>query len=77
MAQVKINLYAILRQYVDGAASIDVEIEPGRTIEQVLDQLGVPSEKTRIIFVDNRAAGLNDPLQGGEEVGVFPAIGGG
>jgi len=41
------------------------------------DQVGVPAEKTRIIFVDNRAAELDRPLDGGEQVGVFPAIGGG
>jgi molybdopterin converting factor small subunit len=77
MAQVKINLYATLRAYVGGAAAIDVDIEPGQTIRQVLDQAGVPSDKTRIIFVNNRAAGLDQALQGGEQVGVFPAIGGG
>ena len=77
MAQVQVNLYAVLRQYIGGAPSIEVEIEPGQTIQQVLSQLGVPPEQTRIIFVDNRAAAPSHPLQGGEQLGVFPAIGGG
>ena len=77
MPQVQVNLYAILRKYVDGAASVEVEIEPGQTIGQLLEQLGVPTDQTRIVFVDSRAADLSGVLQGGEQVGVFPAIGGG
>ncbi len=77
MPQVRVNLYAILRKYVGGAASVEVEIEPDQTIEEVLDELGVPAEQTRIIFVDSRAAELSQSLQGGEQIGVFPAIGGG
>jgi molybdopterin converting factor small subunit len=77
MAQVKVNLYATLRSFVGGAPSVEVEIEPGQTVEQMLQKLGVPAEKTRILFVNNRAATLSQPLQEGDQVGVFPAIGGG
>lgn len=77
MPQVRVNLYAMLRKYVGGAASVEVEIEPGQTIERLLHQLGVPADQTRIIFVNSRAVGLSAVLQGGEEIGVFPAIGGG
>ena len=77
MAHVEVNLYAKLRRYADGATSVDVEIEPGQTIEQMLHGLGVPPDQTRIIFVNNRAANLSHPLQGGEHLGIFPAIGGG
>ena len=77
MAQVKVNLYAMLRSYAGGSPSVQVDIEPGQTVEQVLRRLSVPPERTRIIFVDHRAATLSQPLQGGEQVGVFPALGGG
>ncbi len=77
MARVKVNLYATLRGFVGGAPSVDVDVEPGQTVEQMLQQLGVPAEKTRILFVNNRAATLSQPLQDGDRVGVFPAIGGG
>jgi molybdopterin synthase sulfur carrier subunit len=77
MPHVKVNLYATLRKYIGGAPSIQVEIEPGQTIRQVLERLQVPTDKTRIIFVDNRAAELTDALKGGERLAVFPAIGGG
>jgi hypothetical protein len=63
MALVKLNAYATLRAYLGGAASKEMEIQPG--------------DQTRIIFVNSRAASLADRLHGGEHVGVFPAIGGG
>ena len=77
MPQVKVQLYADLRRYLDGATGIDVEIEPGRTIGQVLDHLGVPREQTRIFFVNHRVAKIEQTLQGGERLDVFSAIGGG
>ena len=77
MPQVQVNLYAALREYVGRAPSVDVEIAAGQTIRQVLEQLGVPLEKARIIFINHRAASADDSLQGGEQIGVFPAIGGG
>ena len=77
MARVKLNAYATLRAYLKGAGSIEIEIEPGQTVGEVVDRLGIPRDQTRIIFVNSRAAALADPLQGGEQIGVFPAIGGG
>jgi molybdopterin converting factor small subunit len=77
MPQVQVQLYAALREYVGRAPSVQVDIAPGQTVRQVLEQLGVPIDKARIIFVNARAAGLDDPLRGGEQLGVFPAIGGG
>ena len=71
------NLYATLRGHLGGAPSVEVDVEPGETVRQVLSRLGVPPEQTRIIFVNSRAARLDQALEGGENVGVFPAIGGG
>lgn len=74
---VHVKLYTLLRQYVGGKPSLEVEIEPGQTIAEILTALGVPLDQTRIIFVNSRAADLQHPLQGDERVDVFPAIGGG
>jgi molybdopterin converting factor small subunit len=77
MSLVKFNLYASLRSYSAGKPSIEVDVEPGRTVGQVLADLGIPEAHTRIVFVNNRSSSLSQPLEGGERVGVFPAIGGG
>ncbi len=77
MAHITVNTYAGLRQFTDGAPTIDLEIESGQTIGQVLTQLAIPQERTKIIFVNGRAAELDCELQGGERVDLFSAIGGG
>ncbi len=77
MAAITINLFANLREYVGGAASVELDIEPGQTIEQVIASLGIPFEQTKIIFVDNRRAEIDGVLQGGERLDLFSAIGGG
>ena len=77
MPPVKVSLYATLRSHVGGRASVEVDVEPGQTVEQLLRGLGVPVEKTRILFVNGRPATLAQTLQGGEQIGAFPAVGGG
>lgn len=77
MPHVQVNLYATFRVHSGGRPSVEVQIEPGQTVGEVLQKLGVPAEQARIIFVDYRAGDLGQTLQGGEHLGVFPAIGGG
>ena len=77
MPQIRLKLYTSLRKHIDGAPSVDVQIEVGTTVEQVLEQTGVPAEQARIIFLNGRSAQLGDLLSGEEQVEVFPAIGGG
>jgi len=77
MARVQLNVYATLRSYVGGAPSVEVDVEPGETVGEMLERLGVPTDQTRILFVNNRAATLAQALEDGDRVGVFPAIGGG
>jgi molybdopterin converting factor small subunit len=77
MPTVEVQLFAALRQFIGGKRSQAVEITAGETVAQVLARLGVPAEKTRLVFINNRAASLDLPLAGGEVVSVFPVIGGG
>jgi len=74
---VTVNLFAGFRALIGGQASIEVEIEPGQTICQTLESIGVPPEQTRIVFIESRAVEMTRTLEGGESLGVFPAIGGG
>jgi len=77
MARITVNVYANLREYTGGAPSVGVDIEPGQTIADVIAHLEIPSTETRIIFVDNRHAGLDHVLRGDERIDLFSAIGGG
>lgn len=74
---VEVTLYATLRRYAGGRGTIDVPVEPGATVADVLDWLEIPAEQTRIIFVEHRAATPAAPVRPGEHLGIFPAIGGG
>ena len=56
---------------------MDLDIEPGKTVGDVLDRLGIPRDKTKIIFVNNKSAKFDDPLAGQERIDLFSAIGGG
>jgi len=77
MPTVEVHVFAMLRKYTDGAASVALEIAPGETVGQLVDRLGVPAGEIRILFVDGRAAGLDHSLDGGETIAVFPGIAGG
>lgn len=77
MPSVQVNLYAGLRSYIAGKGSVAVEIRPGQTIQELLTGLGIPSEHTKIFFINGRCAELASQLKEGDQVGVFPVIGGG
>ncbi|NUQ63735.1 MAG: MoaD/ThiS family protein [Pirellulales bacterium] len=77
MPTVQVNLYAGLRSYIGGKASVAVEVSPDQTVRELLAGLGIPPEHTRILFVNGRPATTNTPVSEGDQVGVFPAIGGG
>jgi molybdopterin converting factor small subunit len=77
MPQITVNVYANLREYTGGASSVDLEVEPGQTVGDLVDRLGIPRDKTKIIFVNNKSAKFDDPLEGEERIDLFSAIGGG
>jgi molybdopterin converting factor small subunit len=77
MPRVTVSVYANLRAYIGGRPSVDVDLPRGATVRQVIEQLGIPQDQTRIVFVNHKAAGWDDVLQGGERLDLFSAIGGG
>ena len=52
-------------------------IEPGQSIREVLDTIGMPQEKAKLIFVNGIKGDLDTVLSGGERVGLFPPVAGG
>jgi sulfur carrier protein ThiS len=77
MPTVTVSVYANLRTYTQGRSAVELELPAGATIETAIHQLGIPLDETRIIFVEHRAAHLEDVLSGGERIDLFSAIGGG
>ena len=56
---------------------LDVELPEGSTLADLVDHLALPREKVRVIFVNGRARQLDYHLVPGDEVALFPPIGGG
>ncbi len=78
--RVRAKLFATLarcRPSTPPGAVTEVDLPDGATIEALLVALHVPPAEARMIFVNGRARPVDWPLQPGDEVGVFPPIGGG
>ena len=75
-AQIRIKLFANLQSFMPASAE-NYAIEKGTTIRSLLQQLDLPENKAKLIFIDGVKAELTTVLQGGERVGIFPPVGGG
>ena len=59
------------------ASADNYAIEAGITVGALLQQLDVPQDMIKLVFIDNVQAELTSILKGGERVGIFPPVGGG
>jgi sulfur carrier protein ThiS len=75
-AIIEIKLFASLDRYRP-ASGDRCEIPEGTTVRQLIDRLGIPEAKARLVFVDGRKADWETVLQNGQRLGVFPPVGGG
>jgi sulfur carrier protein ThiS len=81
--KIVLRLYATLRDYLpDGHdTAVTLELPAGATIPDALAVLGVPLPLAHIIMIQNRRVLPADvatrQLVDGDELAVFPAIGGG
>ena len=78
--KVEINLYATLARYLpDEVRQGDhmMELRAGATIGQLLQQLQIPSEEAKLVFVDGVRTDADAVLREGNRVGIFPPVGGG
>ena len=73
---IDLRLFATLQKFTPDASEA-FAITPGITIRDVLEQIGVPIDKAKLIFVNGLKKDLDVELSGGERVGVFPPVGGG
>ncbi len=78
--KVEINLYATLARYLPEKVRENdrlMEVRDGTTIGELLQQLRIPSEKAKLIFLDGIHADVGAVLKEGNRVGIFPPVGGG
>ena len=75
-SHIQIKLFAGLKPFMPTSGE-KYPINPGISIRNLLEQLNIPHEKAKLIFIDGIRANLSSTLNGGERVGIFPPVGGG
>ena len=75
-SQIQIKLFATLHKF-EPPSSDNYSIDQGITVCELLEQLDLPPEKARLVFINGIKADLSATLKGGERVGIFPPVGGG
>ena len=81
MIRVEARLYATLKKYHPegkiGEALIR-ELAEGTTVQKFLEnELGVPPDEVKIVFVNGITRSFDHVLADGDRVGIFPPVGGG
>ena len=80
MATIRVKLFATLRSHrpeLKLGEAFAVDVPASTTVEQLLALLGIPSDEVKLIFVGGLARDLYHPLADGDELGLFPPVGGG
>ena len=73
---IQIKLFATLQRFMPASAE-NYAIDAGITVRSLLQQLEIPEDKAKLIFIDGLKAELTTVLNGGERIGIFPPVGGG
>jgi sulfur-carrier protein len=80
MITAQVRLFATLRQHHPGTKlgeAFAVELPKGGTVGDLVRRLGLPEEEVKLVFVNGRSRDQDHILEDGDEVGLFPAVGGG
>ena len=72
------RLYATLRRPGVGLGEvIRVGLPAGATVGQLIQQMDLPADQVKLVFVNGLARDQRCVLADGDEVGIFPPVGGG
>ncbi len=77
---VHVRLFAMLRRHypdVGLGESMPVELPDGTTTDQLIERLRLPVDQVKIVFVNNIVQREPYILHDGDQVGIFPPVGGG
>ena len=77
--RVQVKLFATLQKYAPEpeASVFPLEMPERSTIADVMRTLGIPAGEVKIAYVNGRARATVYRLKDGDELGIFPPIGGG
>ncbi len=78
--KVYVKLFATLRDYFPELAIGEkqpLELPTGTTIAFLVQRLQLPRDEIKLIYVNGRLRPDETVLQPGDEIGLFPPVGGG
>ena len=77
---IKVKLFATLRKYLPGlelGKAAEIQLDSGSTIMDLYNELGIPVEEIKLAYVNGIYCEPDTILKNGDEIGIFPPIGGG
>lgn len=80
MARVRVKLFATLRRFypeLGVGEALTIDLPDGSTVAELVRQLRLPADHVRVVFVNGVSRDDTHPLADGDEVGIFPPVGGG
>ena len=80
LMHVTVRVFATLKRYLPEERAnhpFDLNLPEGATLADVVRLVGLPATEVKVTFVNGRTEELSFPLHAGDEVGIFPPIGGG
>jgi molybdopterin synthase sulfur carrier subunit len=78
--RISVKLYATLRRYkpdLPRGAGLSLEVPPGTTVSQVVEQLGIPDAAPLVAMVNNAVCKVDYVLAEGDRLSLFPPVAGG
>jgi sulfur-carrier protein len=73
---IQVRLYASLRKW-SAEPLVALELPAGSTVREAIIAAGVPEHEAAIIMRNGRRGTLEEILADGDDIQLFPAIGGG
>jgi len=78
--RVRVKLYATLGRHLAGVepgVPFELEVPNEATVADLVNRLNLPREEVKVAFVNGRARPMDWALEAGDEIGIFPPVGGG
>lgn len=78
--KIELKLYASFRQYLPEESKNDqgmFQVREGITIDGILEELKIPREAVKIMFLNGTHARGDEVLREGDRLGIFPPVAGG
>jgi molybdopterin converting factor small subunit len=77
MKKVSISLYGTLRMLRPDLADRDLVQTKATSVDELIDEINIPNGQTAIVFVNAKQARFESEIQDGDNIKIFPMLGGG